>query len=340
MVVMLGVWIGFSISCSRQKTPGTAVKDTGQRQQLSASKVITAGKQKFVLQTTDGVTRTFVLSPMPPVTGGDQPPTNGVTAAALMQSKIDNDRGTPRSLFEIVTAIRNASNEAERQRALSSLSHAGPLLSGNPALADWLLDSLRNKQDYDVMLATQQALGGASDNSIPFLAALRYNDATDAAEQERLLGVLRHVQDAAAVPLLIGLADTASGQYNDPLALAAVDTLGVIGSTEAIKDLLGRIETASAQQQDVQPLVDALARTINPAVFPLLSSIASGEEAASQAAQLAALRALGHYPTAESRQTLNQVLTQTTDAEIHAAAAAALQRANLNIPTDLSKLSP
>ena len=242
-----------------------------------------------------------------------------------------------RSVTDAMNAIRRATTEAERRRAVTTFISNASFMANKPATVELLLNTLKLAPEHDVVMAVQQVLGQAQDTAVPFMAALLYQDAATAEERERLLGVIRHAQTPSAVSMLTGLADTASGQYADPLALAAIDTLGVIGSPAAVHDLSGRIATGLAAGQDVQPLVDALSRTINPAAYDLLAAAARGEDAASRPVRMAALNALGNYPTMAARAALNQIVAQEADADLLAAAKKALKRASLDLPEDFTK---
>jgi hypothetical protein len=234
-----------------------------------------------------------------------------------------------------MNAIRRATTETERRRAVTAFISNGSFMANSPISLEVLLSTLKLAPEHDIVTAVQQVLGQAPDTAVPFMAALLYLDATTMEERERLLGVIRHAQTPSAVSMLTGLADAAAGQYAEPLALAAIDTLGVIGSPVAVRDLEGRIETGTAQGHNVQPLVNALSRTANPAAYELLAAAARGDGTASPEVRLAALNALGHYPTVEARAALNQIITQEADASLLAAAQKALKRASLDIPDDL-----
>lgn len=242
-----------------------------------------------------------------------------------------------RSVLAAMNAIRRATTEADRRRAVAAFIGNAGLMANNPASVEMLLDTLKLAPEHDVVMAVQQVLGQAPDTAVPFMAALLYRDAATATERERLLGVIRQTQTPAAVTMLTSLADGAAGQYAEPLALAAIDTLGVIGTPAAVRDLTGRIEATAAQGQNVQLLVEALSRTVNPAAFDLLATAARGEGTANAQVRLAALNALGNYPTAASREALNQIMAREADAELQAAAKKALKRASLDLPEDFGK---
>ena len=256
---------------------------------------------------------------------------------AVDPAKNATGQESPRSVTDAMNAIRRATTEAERRRAVTTFISNASFMANKPASVELLLETLKLAPEHDVVMAVQQVLGQAPDTAVPFMAALLYQDAATAEERERLLGVIRHAQAPTSVSMLTGLADTASGQYADPLALAAIDTLGVIGSLAAVRDLSGRIETGTAQGQNVQPLVDALSRTINPVAYDLLAAAARGEGAANARLRLASVNALGNYPTAAARATLNQIIAQESDADLLAAAKISLKRASLDLPDDFGK---
>lgn len=267
-------------------------------------------------------------------------PAEQAKVPTLTQNESTNtipDQDRPRSVLAAMNAIRRATTEADRRRAVTAFINNASFMANNPASVEVLLDTLKLTPEHDVLMAVQQVLGQAPDTAVPFMAALLYHDATTPDERERLLGVIRQTQTPAAVSMLTGLADTAAGHYADPLALAAVDTLGVIGTPAAVRDLMSRIETAAAQGQSVQTLVEALSRTLNPAAYELLLATAQGTGTANAQARLAAMNALGNYPTAVARAALNQIIAQETDADLLATAKKALKRANLDLPDDFGK---
>jgi HEAT repeat protein len=277
--------------------------------------------------------QTFRLAKdLPTATGNVQAsPATGVVA------KVSTTPPPPRSVLAAMSAIRRATTVADRRRAIAAFVANAAELAKNPASVEMLLDALKIAPEHDVMMAVQQVLGQAPDTAVPFMAALLYQDAKTSAERERLLGVIRQTQTPNAVSMLTGLADDAGGRYSEPLALAAVDTLGVIGTPAAIRDLIGRFETAAAQGQSVQPLIEALSRTVNPAAFELLAATARPESGATTQVRLAALNALGNYPTAASRDALTRFVAIESDPALLAAARQALKRANLDLPDDFGK---
>jgi len=274
-------------------------------------------------------------NPAPALRAAPDPLTPSLAAGETAKNAAGQD--ATRSVTDAMNAIRRATTEAERRRAVTTFISNASFMANKPATVELLLNTLKLAPEHDVVMAVQQVLGQAPDAAVPFMAALLYQDATTAEERERLLGVIRHAQAPTAVSMLTGLADTASGQYADPLALAAIDTLGVIGSPAAVRDLSGRIATGLAQGQNVQPLVDALSRTINPSAYDLLAAAARGEDAASQPVRMASLNALGNYPTVAARAALNQIIAQEADADLLAAAKKALKRASLDLPEDFTK---
>ncbi len=243
----------------------------------------------------------------------------------------------PQAVLAAMNAIRRATTEADRRRAVATFVGQANLSAHNPASVEMLLDALKLAPECDVVMAVQQVLGQSPDTAVPFMAALLYRDATTPTERERLLGVIRHAQTPAAVTMLTGLADGAAGHYTEPLALAAIDTLGVIGTPAAVRDLAGRIETAGAQGQNAQVLVEALSRTVNPAAFDWLAAAARGEGSVNTQVRLAALNALGNYPTTASREALHQIIAREADAALQTAAKSALKRASLELPEDFGK---
>ena len=288
-------------------------------------------------------TATVVRASVRPASGkpasARQPAHHELTPAPAVVEPANETAGAelPRSVPAAMNAIRRATTEAERRRAVTAFISNASFMANTPVSVELLLETLKLAPEHDVVMAVQQVLGQAPDTAVPFMAALLYQDATTAEERERLLGVIRHAQTPGAISMLAGLADASGGQYAQPLALAAVDTLGVIGSPAAVRDLTGRITTGDTQGQNVQPLVAALSRTVNPDAFDLLAAAARGEGSADAQVRLASLNALGNYPTVAARAALQQIIAQETDADLLAAAKKALKRASLELPEDFAK---
>lgn len=230
-------------------------------------------------------------------------------------------------LLAVLSSIADADTEDARREHVAELENYTASSSVDRAVASLLIEAVRSAGDHDVAMAAQRALGGTPDASVLLWATTAYLAATNDLDADRLLGIIRHVQRPDAVPALSDLTDLANGDYAHPLAAAAADTLGVIGTPAAVTGLLSRIERSSLEGADVMPLVTALSRTLNPRAFAPLAAAATGKGTRNFHARLAAIQALGNYWTDDARACLQSIVASESDPALRTAAERALQRA-------------
>lgn len=236
------------------------------------------------------------------------------------------------SLVSRIDAVARASGPAEYRDAVDRLARTPPT-PDNVAL---MFETLRVASDPNVIAAIGQALGRLELANLPLVVAERYGAAGTAQERQRLLDVLRQAQQPGSEAALAELIRRKGGDYADPLAHAALDTLGAVGTPTAVADLLGLIEAAAQTGRDPAPPADALALTRGADSLPLLAITATGLTEASPGARFAAVRALGNYEHIRAREALQQVLAKETDPAIRDAARKALERASGRPPADFT----
>jgi len=104
------------------------------------------------------------------------------------------------------------------------------------------------------------------------------------------------VQDSELAGELARLAFDRAGT-SDPMTVAIWDTLGIIGTPEAVTALAALLTSSAMSAADRTALSDALARVDNPDALSLLHALAAGQVAGAGAAgQTAARRALANFP--------------------------------------------
>jgi HEAT repeat protein len=105
--------------------------------------------------------------------------------------------------------------------------------------------------------------------------------------------------------------------------LAVVDTLGIIGSPQAVTTLVGLMNKIPDGELSLE-LMDAMGRVMNPDSLGLLLAVAKGEQSACVSARLAAMQALPHYGRSYVTPALSVIAQGDSNDEIKSAAKAAL----------------
>ncbi|HOW97754.1 MAG TPA: hypothetical protein P5567_13625 [Kiritimatiellia bacterium] len=242
------------------------------------------------------------------------------------------DEGTPAAYLELVRLINNLPDGPERRAALVAATKLD-----NPATAALLFETVRVSGDPELVQSAQMSLGGMTNEGVVWLTVALYRGTEDVAQQERFLGVIRHCQQPVFVAPLISVADQSSGDPADPLISAALDTLGLLGTTESIGYLVARLNSAARAGQDTTALAASLGRVVAPSALADLTGIASGRSPADQMeSRVAAARALGHYPLADVEDTLNAILQNESDPRLINAAQEAMDLATGQVPADFS----
>ena len=221
--------------------------------------------------------------------------------------------GTETAIQELMRLIQAASSGDARTDLVEAMAKAT-----NTESAAFLLDTLLATSDEDLMQAAQRALGNMCDQSLFGEMVARYVHSQSEGERDNLLGAIRYISDPAAVPYLAELAALPNTDFDDPLALAVVDTLGIIGTPEAVQalfDLLAAVPTGQSL-----PILDSIERVSNPDSFDLLGQVARGRQSASIEARLAAMDALARLMSPPVEALLRELLRSDVQ-EIRAEAA-------------------
>ena len=242
------------------------------------------------------------------------------------------DEGTPAAYLEIVRLINNLPDGPERRAALVAATKLD-----NPATAALLFETVRVSGDPELVQSAQISLGSMTNEGVVWLTVALFRGTEDVAQQERLLGVLRHGRQPVFVAPLISVADQSSDDPTDPLAVAALDTLGMLGTTESIGYLVDRLNSAARSGQETAALAAALGRVVAPSALSTLTGIAAGQSPSAQMeARVAAARALGHYPLSDVEDALNSILQNESDPRLINAAQEAMDLAAGRVPADFT----
>jgi len=144
--------------------------------------------------------------------------------------------------------------------------------------------------------AAQRALARDADAALVDRLVTLYDGAGNDAARQALADALRQMQDPELAGELARLAFDRAGT-SDPMTVALWDTLGIIGTPEAVTALAALLASSALSAADRAALADALARVDNPDALPLLRALAAGQVAgAGPAVQAAARRALANFP--------------------------------------------
>lgn len=157
-----------------------------------------------------------------------------------------------------------------------------------------LLEALRVAADYDVQRLCQQALANIADSDLISRIQYTYAQTEDEDRRSALAETLRYVENEEAVPVLIGVMN-GTGSLSDPLALAATDALGTLGSEEAVRALFQRLETAE-NRDDAEIIVRSIRRIANEDALDILQRMAQSGGDGELSTGSAARKALLNFP--------------------------------------------
>ena len=236
--------------------------------------------------------------------------------AVGLGARVLAEMGTEAAVAELLKAFSALPEESEVQRevgdAITTVS--------NQAAAPFLLAQLVSRDADDAAVdVIQRALANLADPALLANFAKEYASASDDAVKERLADTVRHVQKPDCVPALAELMQAGKGDCSDPLVAAAADTLGIVGTAEAVNALIRQL--TNAETTDKTGLLAAITRVRNPDALPVLKSAALGTlPDAGRAVRLAAIVALGILPHNQSGSVLQGLAIGDPDPEIRHAA--------------------
>jgi HEAT repeat protein len=229
--------------------------------------------------------------------------------------------GSKEAAAELISAVQNAQPGATKRQlsaALASLS--------NPDAANLFLGLMGSPQDRELAAAAQSALGNSANAAVLQEIVQRYQASSAADERDGLVAALRYSQSPQCVDALLAILNAQKVvSATEPLGLAAADTLGIIGTTNAVSPLFAYL--GNLRPGDTSPVYDSIGRISNPEALPLITSIAYGQVPGSTLySRMAAVQALGNYSSHLVSPALTWLAQNDPNAGIKDAAGAALQR--------------
>jgi hypothetical protein len=231
--------------------------------------------------------------------------------------------GTKQAANELISAILNTPPGTSKRQLSAALANFT-----SPEATDIFLSLMTSSvPDRDLAAAAQAALGNSANNAILQQVVQRYQASNSAEERDNLVAAIRHSQNPECIDALLAILDSQQVvSTTEPLGLAAADTLGIIGTTNAVSRLFTYLNNLTPG--DTSPVYDSIGRVSNPDALQLLVSTAYGQTPGSSLySRKAAVQALGNYTSNLVAPTLNWILQNDPNASIKQAAVAALQRA-------------
>lgn len=254
------------------------------------------------------------------------------TISPTARAKVLADEGTPAAYLELIRLINNLPDGLERREALVAATRLD-----NPATAALLFETVRVSGDPELVQSAQMSLGGMTNAGVVWLAVALYRGTEDPAQQDRLLGVLRQGRQSSHVAALVSVAEQLAGDPTDPLVMATLNTLGLIGTQESVMYLAELVNAASRTGQDPTLPAAALGRVVAPEALPALTALAEGHSpGTSPEARIAATRALGYFPLDRVEATLSAIVQNEANPLLVNAAQEAMNLSMGRVPSDFS----
>ncbi|MFA5205283.1 MAG: HEAT repeat domain-containing protein [Lentisphaeria bacterium] len=180
--------------------------------------------------------------------------------------------GTPQALATLFDHLATLPADSPAAWELAAiLADQTPATASRELLLERILDPAATEPVRD---AAQRALAREADAALLEELVRHYDAAKDDATRQALTDTLRHAQDPELTGELTRLALERT-TAPDTLARALWDTLGVIGTPDAVAALTA-VSGASLSPEARQQLCEALARVDNPDARPLLETLAGG----------------------------------------------------------------
>ncbi len=155
---------------------------------------------------------------------------------SLLAARALAQLGTPDASVELISLLADLPKSRFKTDILYEASKLKSLES-----APILFEALKTIDDTSIQQMCQNALANIADSDILQLIRDEYEAIEDNSSRIALAEILRYIENEKAVPALIELLESAEN-LSDPLAMAAVDALGTIGSDDAINELTGRLD--------------------------------------------------------------------------------------------------
>jgi HEAT repeat protein len=245
-----------------------------------------------------------------------RPPEHQRPVAVMPQEQAMALRGTPDDIIGLIKMYHEAPSDEFRDEIFSAACNLS-----NPDSAGLLLHLLQVSGEPDITTIAELALARMADSTLLDHIIHQYETTSDPNEQAKMLGIIYQVRSPSRVPALI---DMAEQQPDGEVASVLRQTLGMIGSPEAVGYLLDRLVSAGEPEEQAT-YSEALSWVVEANALPLLVATAAGETE-SRAARVAAVRALGNFAPENVERLLGTMAATESDAAIRQAAAQALER--------------
>lgn len=163
----------------------------------------------------------------------------GNTALLAVQALVQI--GSPEATLELISLV----SDLPAGRFKTDVLFEAEQLNASDSVAV-LLEGLKVAEDHDVQRFCQQSLANVAESNLIARIQYDYSEMDSMDGRNALAETLRYIDDENAVPALIALVES-SETLTDPLALAAVDALGTIGSDGASQALFQWLETRDSR---------------------------------------------------------------------------------------------
>ena len=296
----------------------TELDPKGRRKdRIAGIRVYRAGHARdAVLVTTPEKEQTIPLSAGPPLAEAE--------IAALGKKAVDrNDpegacraaetlaaNASPSALKALFAALPLWDDAAELADPVSRAALAVAERAAAPALLKEYLAAIHES----VELASRYALSRMADAAVMGQIEKAYEEAGDEDEKEKIETLIGAVCCTDAEPELIRLAGSPDRPLQSPLQWAALRALGNMGTAPATDCLLQRLETGKAEDRvELGDLVENV--SASPVSVSALRYAALGNKRyASEVVRLAAIRALVRFADGQTRETLERLSADPSEA--------------------------
>ena len=239
-------------------------------------------------------------------------------------------RGNPDDVIRVVEIIENAKDEDLRRDVVVAACGIQ-----NASAAPILFEIIKTAKEPEYVDMAQRSLGGMPGSGALLQSVEEYRASESDEQRERFLGVIRCTSQTGAVSFLEQIVGSSQSNYGAPLSVAAIDTLALLGTGEAVNSLLNWL---AASPESVK-LAAAVGRVSSPdALQTLLRTVNEVDGPSSWPVKVASARALGNYADKEVERVL-VALTQQPDIapEMREAVGASLLKVHGDYGTDFSK---
>lgn len=194
----------------------------------------------------------------------------------------------------------------------------------NPATADILIEQLTTTDNNMLIGSLQSAIGRSLNDEVIGKLVELYQNTDDSRIKQILADVFRHADNPEYTADFIALlSDDACNLEDNFMNRAAVDTLGIIGTKEAISFLLDKLR----EDPESEFYSASIARCINLDSLPLFLSSAKNDNEPKEV-RLSAIAALANYDSLSAIECLRNLISKESDPSIVQAAEKSIAKIN------------